>query len=341
MEIVRVANQHLVAPALLHALRQKGLVDDLPPDVAAYFAELHSGNADRNRQLHRQALEVAKALNGRGISPLFLKGGLTLFEPAFGDIGNQMMRDLDILVRRPNFDEAIIVMRSLGYEPVGDQHGWHYAYPPLCRSGDTASIDLHRDVGNQRLFLNAEAAFRDAVPVETEGVRALGLSPTHRIFHNVFHAQIQNRQHELGIASIKELHAMAAICSQYADAIDWDAVYHLFGRHRLARVLDGQLELANRLLSLPLPDCRQRTAPIHYAKCMMRARWPTLARAANAWAAATHPFKRTNIEYMFGGGSRLRLNINRARYGLRVLRRYRWSIFTGVRSKRMVFYEQE
>ena len=69
----------------------------------------------RSRTSFARAESLISALNVTGIEPVILKGGVNLFEPAFGDPGARMMRDLDCLVPPDRFEEAISVADVAGW----------------------------------------------------------------------------------------------------------------------------------------------------------------------------------------------------------------------------------
>lgn len=340
--VVALANRHFVTPALWVSFREKGLSDCIPGDLADFLRNVHRLNVARNEKIREQAREIVVGLNTADIEPIILKGGVHLFENTFGDLGALMMLDLDFLVPGEKIDSSVAALSALGYEVQGEGEEWTYHYLPLSRPGGAATVDLHRDVGEQRDVLKADFAFREAVRLKANGLRLSALAPTHRVVHNIFHAQIQNRRHEIGIIPLKDLHYLVAICTRHSDAIVWADVRQTFEGHGLRKALDSCLYLANRLLGLPQPPEVPQTfrARLHYRRCLAQIRWKGLTSLAGRWATATHPFKRYNIDYIYRCGTNpFRLNLYRIRHAWKFLKKYKWKIFEKLKVTRKTFYD--
>src|SRR5882757_3985578 len=54
VHVLKIANDHLLTPALWSALGNSGHAAPLPADAGEYLATLHRLNGDRNRALRRQ-----------------------------------------------------------------------------------------------------------------------------------------------------------------------------------------------------------------------------------------------------------------------------------------------
>ena len=100
--VIDYADRESVVPLLWNALREKQLADCLPDDVRTGLSRRHQLNSIKNDRLRRQACDVTRCLNERGITPIFLKGGVSLFENGSDEGGSpRIMFDLDI----PRTDE--------------------------------------------------------------------------------------------------------------------------------------------------------------------------------------------------------------------------------------------
>lgn len=342
MEIVRIANHHFVAPALWQALQRKGAAGSLPGDVGDFLELTYRHNVARNERLKDQACKVAAALNACGVEPIILKGGVRLFEGSIGNSGDRMMIDLDFLVPAHQFTASVGTLKDRGYSPVGDIEGWTYQYPPLVRAGEVASVEIHRDVGEQKTMITSEAAFRGAVELDTAGVRLKALSLTHRIVHNVFHSRIQDRNHELGVISLKHLDDFVATAGRHGPHIDWDAVSSTMYSFRMGAAWESYVLLAERLLGLSPPSGirRGRRSVFHYNRCLLQLRWDWMMAAANTWATLTHPFQRCHISYIYGcGANPISLMFYRLVHGYKILRRRKFAVFAKIKTTRKAFYD--
>ncbi len=183
-----------------------------------------------------------------------------------------------------------------------DWDDWSYHYPPLGRPGDGASVEIHRDAGEQRRLLPADAARRDALPLPAEGMRLSALSASHRALHAVFNSAVQDRAHKLGNVPLKQLHDLALICEAGGRDIDWEAVCVAFSRCGLAPAFDAHLYLAHQCLDLPMPGAIRPTlrARLHHRRCLAQLTRPGIGAALGRWAALTHPFTRHRVDYLYG-----------------------------------------
>lgn len=347
---MRIANHHFVTPALWCALERKAAAACIPGDAREFLQLAHRQNLERNRKLRQQAFDVTALLNARGVEPIVLKGGAHIVETPgenAGDVpgdvpGDRMMIDLDFLVPARRFDDSVDALKSAGFAPVGELEGWTYQYPPLVRAGDVAAVEIHRDVGEQKAMIANDAAFAEAVRLAAGGLALWALSPTHRVVHNVFHSRIQDRNHELGVISLKHLTDFATLWQRHDRQIDWDKAARTLKAHGLETMWETHLFLARRLLDIPAPQTARHTRRVrwHYQRCLLQMRWDWLMSLVNAWAAVTHPFQKCHIDYIYGcGDNPLSRAYYRAVHGSRLLRKYKLAIFREIKTARGSFYD--
>lgn len=325
-DAIRVAGRYFLVPALWAALERKGWTDLLPEDARHFLCEAHRLNRARNERLRAQALELAQELGRAGIQPIMLKGGAYLFEGYPEAFATRMMKDLDVLVPTEAFRDAVETTRRLGYEVIREQQQWAHDYHTLGRSGGEASLEMHRDIVEHRELLPVPEAVRGAVPLEESASPVYALSPTHRVLHNVFHTQIQDRALQLGIRHLRGYFDLWLLRQRHGTAIDWGFVSQRLDRFGYERALRTQLYLANRLLGYPLPAGFEPTLRdrLHYRRCAMQARSRWLTTLVRAWGTLTHPLVRSRIEYIHGiAPNRLVLSWWRLRRAVYLLWKYR------------------
>ncbi len=336
-EVLGIADREMLSAALCGALAAKGLLDAVPEGIRGSLERRFTINGIRNEKIKQQAAEIVAALNRIGIEPIALKGALFLFEAPPADLGGRMMRDLDFVVPEIELERAVDSLCAIGYQADREDEGWTYHYRPLFRPGDFAPVDVHRYVGEQKDILPSGEAWREAVPVPAGELRLWALGPTHRVFHNIFHSQIQDRGHELGVMYVRQLYALADICMSHASAIDWDALRRRMDGHGLGPQLRARMYEAARLFGISVPPALSPTlgARFHYRRCLLQLRWGWLMRLARDWAGVTQPFKRHHMDLTYGCGTNpIMVNAYRVRHAWYLLRKYHGRIRSKVAEKR-------
>jgi hypothetical protein len=293
MQVLERANADLLAPALWSALRASGEASSLPKDARDYLAMLHRLNAARNKALRAQALEFVGALNERGIVPILLKGGLALFDGPYADPAARMMRDLDVMVPARERDDAIAVLKRLGYRLTRCYGAAHHAFGDFARASDPGSVDLHTELLDPFYVLPACEVWDRAQPRQAGGVRFLALAPTDRLLHNLLHAQVHHfGKFYRGEIALQQVHEFVALARFFGAAIDWVFVERRMRSHRLSTVLHSYLLAAQRWLALewPLSEMPSAAARLHCLRCELQLNACTLRWAGILWGNLSGPF---------------------------------------------------
>ena len=276
--VVEVANDTWVAPALWTALERTSSSRWLPDDLCRYLSQLHRLNRRRNEKLKNETLDAVYHLNRTGIVPTLLKGSASLFTGVFQDVGDRMMRDIDILVRPYEIESARECLQTLRYTPYPAEdidYRSHHHIEPLWRPGAVGSIELHR-----RAFysvpspLSEDCLFRAASRMDVDGASMNVLWPTHQALHSFWHSEVNDEHYELGDISIRYLHELVMLDVRYADAIDWTVIRSAVQPHGVGHVLEAYLYLAHRLMGMTLPDAVSPgvMSRLHYLRCRARMR---------------------------------------------------------------------
>lgn len=316
--ILAIANRHLMTAALARAVApHRGAV---PAEVWSYIDYLHTMNRRRNRLIRRQAQELIRALNRAGIEPLLLKGVLmTLFERT-ASVGTRMMADIDVVVPAQARDAAIEAIERLGYRPGSSYPLGHHAVAEYVRDGDPAAVDLHIELVDQHYILPAAEMWDGAERVDAAGGGTYRVpSPTHRVLHNILHAQIHHRGgFYLGEIDVRQLFELAYLARTYARAIDWSFIAGRLHQHRLDVMLQSYVGNAQQLMGLPWPldrPCGMR-ARFHTWRCRMQFNHPALLAAAKPWANLRLAFAwhRMAALYRAHGGTALQWRYRHLRY---------------------------
>lgn len=338
MELVRTADADMLAPALRLALRRRRLEDAVPAAIRGLLHRRYTMNAMLNERIRDEAVHVASLCERLGVAPVILKGGAWLFEASAETIGGRAMRDLDFLLPAASVEVVAATMQAEGYVPKDETDDDEtYSHPALQRPGAVVAVELHHRVGQQRSLLPAEDAWRDVRPLSGQpGLRLL--SPTHRVWHNIFHSQVQDQGHAFGLIWPRQLLDLVEICRRHRDDIDWPALERLMRRQGMGSVLRARLFQAERLMGLPWPLAAPAgpAARLRLGRAIMLLRAPRAMAGTRLWAAFSAPFKPHRMDLLYQCGTRnpLRLAVARMRHARQVANRYRGNLLGRIWLKR-------
>jgi predicted transcriptional regulator len=320
LSVTRLSNRCFLTPALDMGLQCKALSYLLPDDLRSYLDFISSHNRRRNRLIVAQAIEFFEALNSRGICPILLKGGLSLFETDLHE-GLLMMADIDVLLPEDEFAQGCRTLRSLGYITFGDMtHNAHAL--TFHKAGALATVDLHRHVGPQVRLLTIADARQSAIGFTSHNLGLAGISATHRVLlslmnYCLFESQYRNRE-----LPLRGLHNLAVVCRQHRHRIDWDAVSHAVHRNSLEAAARSWFNMARQLLFVPIPHalCTDRAASRHLCLCLLQLNFPRLTRVFRSGTRLAWVFSAWRMDYRYGCGLRgWPLAATRLRHAINVL----------------------
>ena len=273
---IKRANDGLVGPALWTAFSELGLLGELPADVRDYLQLLHEHNHRCNLQIREQCVALGNALAGAGVEAVLLKGATWLFEagPAHDD---RMLRDIDLLIDPLRNDSIRIAMRAIGYRAaphIAAEPG-HIHGAPLIQPGSLVSVEAHREITTRVKLLPGKEVLAASTPIAA-GLRLP--SPTHRILHNVLHAEIVNGDHLGGAVSLRDSLDLARLVAAHHSVVDWMAMAETARQRGYFRQLSGALHKAARFAGGPLPSpfSEDRGGHRHALRCALQRRLPPL-----------------------------------------------------------------
>lgn len=267
-DVIGVANQHFVTPALYGNLREADLLEILPAEVETFLRQVHELNARRNGRIVAQLDELLAALQDDGAECALLKTAIDL--PAMPErrLGDRITSDIDVLIRPDALERARRTLRRLGYKWDGGQAGRH-SDGNYVRPGEPAGIDLHLRVEEEDELLPSAELWRRSVERRWRGVRFRVPCPEHRFVHLVLHDMLHHGGYYSGALRLRPLHDIRCFIDVWRDRLDWSAVEAHFGDLRLGTVLDAHLLAAHRYLGAawPLrraPSTRARLAVLRF-----------------------------------------------------------------------------
>ena len=262
--LVDLAVAHEVLPPLVFALNQRSLLPPIPAKldeaartthVTSRLATAYRDHLDRQADLRAQLEAAIVALNGEGIVPVLLKGAmhLTITQPAWHEARG--MRDLDILVRASEAENANSILSSLGYRADRDRPPLDQHLPELRLPGRAGTIEIHTEAlsFSARYALGTEQVFAVAETRSHAGATFRILPPEWHLLHGLLHHQLADRGHARRMLAIKGLWEFSRVGGEVSPQ-GWRAIVEHAEQRKFLDVLSSWSVQANQLFGLEAPQ---------------------------------------------------------------------------------------
>lgn len=262
-DLLRYAGTLRLDSVLVRAIARLGLAPPIPamtlPDGRVTITKAlgrHEENHTQRRQvLLDRLVEIAAALNGRGIIPLVLKGGRSLL---VGHPDWRQLRDIDLLVEPRLAGKAQDLVRALGYRGAERPRSRlvHHHLEELYRDDLPGWIEIHRRGGPSRVeqFLPTRELLGAAETVVLNGGVRLAILPPHLdVLHGVIHHHVGHRAVKRAQIEPKGLYEFAAGVLALSEA-ERRALAERAARHpRLLAILELWTTAAAERFGMPIP----------------------------------------------------------------------------------------
>lgn len=229
-----VATNHL-QPFVLTRLATLDLFDSVPESVVAEFERQLDQRRRRQRELVNDLEQVSTTLEADGIGVLVLKGPY-LAQRFFGDIGQRIFGDIDLLVRREDLDRAETALASVGFtrrSRVFLRRSWTTRF---CHGFDFRrgrnTVDLHWTLGCHPSYrFDLDAMWSRATPLRLGERVYRGLCDDDAL---LFHCVSMFEDLDRGALRVKgfiDLHRILG-----ATEVDWDSYFAWLGQQGVRRI---------------------------------------------------------------------------------------------------------
>lgn len=290
--------------ALRNGLRQAGPAV-VPAEVERQLAILSLDREFRMRLLRERLEHLVTAFNRASIDVLLLKGS-ALAATVYDSFEARPMRDIDVLVRPRQLEEARRLMLSIGWaldsEVPGDSsYGTHQHLPPLRDlRGSGLHLEIHRSVLPARhpFRFTDEEIWRAARPVSIGAGQALVMDPVHHAAHITIHFAWLHMMRVRAWTAFRDLDALAS-----ATVLDWEQFVSFgisigassccYWTLRMGQELAGLVVPAAilRQLEPPMPQLMRNSLAQHFINDVSRnqAACPAVRLGRVLWTLAIQP----------------------------------------------------
>lgn len=220
--VLHLAGDENALIALRNGVRQAGAAG-VPVEVERQLAILSLDRELRMRRLKERLEESLVALNRANIDVLLLKGS-ALAATVYDSFAARPMRDIDVLVRPEQVDEARTVMFRAGWAldsevPDDSSYGTHQHLPPLRDlRGSGLHLEIHRSVLPARhpFRFTDDQIWEAARPISVGAGQAFVMHPIHHAAHIAIHFAWLHMARVRAWTTFRDLDALAG-----ASALDW------------------------------------------------------------------------------------------------------------------------
>ena len=207
--VIEVSSNQYVLPSFYVSLKKAGLQHLMPSNLEKHLAHLTGLNKERNINIINEAFDICKALNHKGILPIFLKGTALLLE-GFYKPSERMVGDIDLLVSPEEMFEASEVLMQQGYEPLikfdKNIHRNIKHFPRLIHQQKVAAVEIHREVlheKHQKKF--GYSHFYITKRKFSEGCEYFLPSFENLVYHNMLHTQLNDKAYLKRIIVLRQM----------------------------------------------------------------------------------------------------------------------------------------
>ncbi len=256
--------EYLLQLSELHGVRsllQKSLMevcpDAIPTDMFDQLLHLARATSMHNLFLAKELGRLSSLLEANEIPALALKGPV-LAQVAYGDINLRSYGDLDVLVRKEDFDEVQRLLMEDGYTPHKEVSGlqgihkklylWQAGQYSFRRGASVFNVDLHTDIMPPLYYYvtDFETLWQRSEVISIAEAEMRSCEPEDVLQILCYHGA-KNRWEALKyICDVAEL-------IRAKQGLDWDLVMRRARQTRGERILFLGLYLAHSLLDGCLP----------------------------------------------------------------------------------------
>lgn len=266
-KLMRAAKSEGVGPPIYWNLSRSGLIASIPTVQKNRLREMYLDTWAQNQMIFANLRTLAERFSQAGIPTVLLKGAcysLTIYP----DAGLRPMGDLDILIPKDRFAEAIEMAQNLGYEEeVESLSGLRdlLNHEVCLRKKDRSSVPLelhHRLLGSEAFrfsapvdwFWSQTQPLKNGAQTQFPGLQML--TPTAQLLFASAHAMLQHGGKKTPLRWYYDIDQLIRF---YGVQIDWDVLLSRAKTFEWSSALGAALSQVSKLFETPVPEIVMQT----------------------------------------------------------------------------------
>lgn len=249
------SDQHHVTSILYPYFISTEEKNNIPETALEQMSQVYLSNVARNTRIFHETGVIFRRFSQAGIKAIGLKG-LFLIENVYHDFGMRTMSDMDILIRKADIPEAILILGELGYQPttyfdIKDQNIDIKHVPPFFK-GETNYVEIHWTIleENEPFNIDAKGLWDRALPAKIAEEHSLGMCLEDLILHLCIHLTYQHHL-QLGL---RGLYDIALVLKQSQNDLDWKTIVDRSNEWRAQKVIALTFQLLAWAFDIEIPE---------------------------------------------------------------------------------------
>jgi hypothetical protein len=219
-----------VSPLLYWNLSKIDGGKSVPANILANLRKMYHGTFFRNALLYNELSNILNAFKGFDIDVVVLKGAF-LAEVIYKDIGLRPMNDIDLLIKKEDFQRVKMEMAKLMYYPkifpskIRENRCTTLSEELQFKNQDrTSIIEIHWDIlpVQSPFKIDISKLWENVKPVKIAGIESLMLAPEDILLHLCLH--LDKHLYSSGAPSATPLRNycdIAEVIRHYKETINW------------------------------------------------------------------------------------------------------------------------
>ena len=258
--VVEGARWHKLEGLLYRHITRTKLGELVPEQVRAELQGMYRHTTAKQIFFRSELSGILTAFDRAGIQTVLLKGAALVDEIYGGDLGVRPMADLDLLVRFEQADEAMDVLRGMGFRPAVDAATEEEMrlvdrqLAAVARAGSPVIVEIHTHLvgADNPIRFDIDTIWQGVRTTEIGGRNVSVLKPEALLASLAVNFLKDRRFYSY--SALGQLCDIAEVVRTYAGQIDWTAYDRSGPYSELRGVLFGALHPARYLLDAPVPD---------------------------------------------------------------------------------------